>query len=315
MRKSSWIIQLFHGALAFPPSHVCQFSNQPRNFETNHRKLEPTTEKLKPTPIFFDSLKKVRCTPSSNPYAAYAFFFPIRDMFFFRSFRITKTRVPVRLVLGLLGLYTKEEVWKIMWVNPWKVTIRPKKERSKSAPPPPPPPLPTLCAFVFFLRPKKLGMAGMAGWQPCSTAHGCSSWLVQVCGQALGNVEVLDITFLTVMSVNFDLRLNLPALFGLLDLHQVPLGYAKKTRISSKDSKVNKKFDICIISACHHGRGWKFYFFVAMAFWALQKPKKSLQNLPAGPKKHGEIAEGVHEKLIRQASAKATDLLFSFLEG
>ena len=40
-------------ALAFPPSLVWQFSNQPRNVETNHRKLEPTTEKLKPTPIFF----------------------------------------------------------------------------------------------------------------------------------------------------------------------------------------------------------------------------------------------------------------------
>lgn len=65
-------------ALAFPSSHVWQFSNQPRNFETNRRKLKKTTEKLKPTPMFFGSLKKVKCTPSSNP----CVFFPIRDMFF-----------------------------------------------------------------------------------------------------------------------------------------------------------------------------------------------------------------------------------------
>lgn len=69
-------------ALAFPPSHVCQFSNQPRNFATNRRKLEPTTEKSKPTPIFFDSLKKVRCTPSSNP----CFFSQSETCFFFSIF-------------------------------------------------------------------------------------------------------------------------------------------------------------------------------------------------------------------------------------
>lgn len=101
------------------------------SFQTNQEILKPTDGSWKKPqrswnqPLCFLVAWK---RSSAHHHQTHAFFFQ-SETCFFRSFRITKTRVPFRLVLGLLGLYTKEEVWKIMWVNPGKGTIHPKKER------------------------------------------------------------------------------------------------------------------------------------------------------------------------------------------
>ena len=115
-----------------------------------------------------------------------------------------------------------------------------------------------LCAFVFLLlRPKKLGMDGMAGWQPCSTAHECSSWLVHVVDSHEG------------WTLHF------------LDLWTAPSAtwYAKKTQNSCFKKKHFQGFQghkKCMISAMDflHVTMAMVGIFVAMAFRGYQLGQK-----------------------------------------
>ena len=96
------------------------------SFQTNQEILKPTTEKLKPTPVFFDSLKKVKVHTIIK---RMCFFSQSETCFFFDLSESQKPASRFASYLGSSASTRRKRCEKSMWVNPWKWTIRPKNER------------------------------------------------------------------------------------------------------------------------------------------------------------------------------------------